>query len=69
MGIPVALCTGLCDVAVRVGANRVVQAGRFHHPFGDPDKGPEKELAWRRLLVQRALHALTTEVEGPSVVA
>ena len=69
MGIPAALCTGLCEVANRVGASRVVQAGRFHHPFGDPERSPENESAWRQLLVRRALDSLTKAVESPVAVA
>jgi len=36
-------------------------------PAGDPDVGPEAELAWRRTLLERALHAVSTAVTGPTV--
>ncbi len=59
----------LLDVAVQVGANRILRPHRstFHSPFGAPDLGPERERAWRRAVVEAALRALQTPVEGPTV--
>jgi len=37
------------------------------YPTGDPDLGPEQERAWRRTLVERALHALASSVSEPTV--
>jgi len=37
------------------------------YPTGDPDLGPEQERAWRRELLERALHALATPVTEPTV--
>ena len=37
------------------------------YPTGDPDLAPEQERAWRRELLQRALHALSTPVKEPTV--
>lgn len=53
-------------MATRVGANRILRAGRFHHPFGDPNRTPEGERLWRRQVVEAALRALATPVEGPT---
>jgi hypothetical protein len=35
--------------------------------MGDPELGPEQELAWRRQLLERALHAVATPVSEPTV--
>ena len=37
------------------------------YPTGDPDLSPEQERAWRRTLVERALHAVATRVSEPTV--
>jgi glycine reductase len=36
-------------------------------PAGDPDLAPEAERAWRRTLLERALHAVSTSVTEPTV--
>jgi glycine reductase complex component B subunit gamma len=36
-------------------------------PTGDPDLGPDAERAWRRQLLERALHAVATPVTGPTI--
>jgi len=36
-------------------------------PAGDPEVGRDQELAWRRTLLERALHAVSTSVTGPTV--
>ena len=50
-----------------VGANRIVPAIAIPHPLGNPalDKDEEKEL--RRHIVEKALKALTTEVDGQTI--
>jgi betaine reductase len=63
----VVVCTCLFTVASRTGANRILRAGRFHHPFGDPDRTREGELRWRRQVVEAALRALTVPVERPTL--
>ena len=67
MGIPTVLATCLYTVATRVGANRIVRGGRFHHPFGAPEKTQAEEYAWRRTFVEQILHALCTPVQQPTV--
>jgi len=37
------------------------------YPTGDPDLSPAQERAWRRTLLQRALHAVATPVSEPTV--
>ncbi len=50
-----------------VGANRIVPAIAIPHPLGNPalDKDEEKKL--RREIVEKALKALTTEVDGQTI--
>ena len=50
-----------------VGANRIVPAIAIPHPLGNPalDKDEEKELL--RHIVEKALKALTTEVDGQTI--
>jgi glycine/betaine/sarcosine/D-proline reductase family selenoprotein B len=57
----------LFTVATRVGANRIVRGGQFHHPFGKPELPATEEYAWRRTFVEHALHALCTPVQHPTV--
>ncbi len=57
----------MTSVALAVGANRIVRAGRIPHPVGDPTKDPQQERAWRRHVVETALAALTTRVEKQTV--
>jgi hypothetical protein len=57
----------LYTVATRVGANRIVRGGQFHHPFGKPDLLPDEEYAWRCKFVHRILDALRTPVQHPTV--
>jgi len=36
-------------------------------PAGDPELAPAQERAWRRTLLERALHAVATPVSEPTV--
>ena len=60
------LCN-LVGIALRVGAPRVVPTRGIPYPAGDPTLGPAEERAGRRRLVERALEALSTRVEHPTV--
>ena len=66
-GIPTVLITSLSGVALKVGANRVLQGKRFSHPCGDPALGGEDEPRWRVELLRTALRALATPVTGPTL--
>jgi glycine reductase complex component B subunit gamma len=66
-GIPTVLITSLSSVALKIGANRVVQGKRFSHPCGNPALSPADEKAWRIELIRTALKALQTRVEGPTL--
>ena len=50
-----------------VGANRIVPAVAIPHPLGNPALSTEEEKAMRRRIVEKALEALTTEVDGQTI--
>ncbi len=60
------LCN-LVGIAERVGAPRIVPTRGIPYPAGDPELAPEEEQAWRRRLVERALEAVATAVDRPTV--
>jgi len=66
-GIPTALLCNLTSVALRVGAPRIVPTRGIPYPAGDPSLSPEAEHAWRRELVEKALRAVSTHVNEPTV--
>ena len=66
-GIPVVHICTVTPISMTVGANRIVPAIAIPHPLGNPalDAAEEKEL--RRHIVEKALNALTTEVDGQTI--
>jgi glycine reductase complex component B subunit gamma len=52
---------------MRVGAPRIVPTRGIPFPTGDPELVPAEERDLRRRLVERALEALSTAVDGPTV--
>lgn len=66
-GIPVVHICTVVPISLTVGANRIVPAVAIPHPLGDPKLDPKEEKAMRRKLVERALNALSTEVEDQTV--
>jgi len=66
-GLPVVHMCTVVPISLTVGANRIVPAVAIPHPLGNPDLPPAEEKALRRRLVEKALRALQTEVEGQTV--
>jgi glycine reductase complex component B subunit gamma len=66
-GIPTVLITSLSTVALKVGANRVLQGKRFSHPCGNPALTADDEQKWRLELLRTALRALATPVTKPTL--
>ena len=66
-GIPVVHICTVTPISMTVGANRIVPSIAIPHPLGNPalDKDEEKKL--RRHIVEKALTALTTEVDGQTI--
>lgn len=60
------ICT-IVPISLTVGANRIVPAVAIPHPLGNPNLTKEDEKKLRRLLVERALKALSTSVDSQTV--
>ena len=60
------VCT-VTPISLTVGANRIVPAIAIPHPLGNPALDKDEEKALRRKLVEKALRALQTEVDGQKV--
>ena len=66
-GIPVVHICTVTPISMTVGANRIVPAIAIPHPLGNPALAQEEEKKLRRGIVEKALEALTTEVDGQKV--
>ena len=60
------MCT-ITPVSLTVGANRIIPTIAIPHPLGNPNLSKEDEYTLRRHLVERALKALETPVDGQVV--
>ena len=66
-GIPVVHICTVTPISLTVGANRIVPAIAIPHPLANPALDKEEEKALRRSIIEKALKALTTEVDGQKV--
>ena len=66
-GIPVVHICTVTPISMTVGANRIVPAIAIPHPLGDPSRTMEEEKVLRRHIVEKALVALTTPVDGQTI--
>lgn len=66
-GLPVVHICTVTPISMTVGANRIVPAVAIPHPLGNPALSTEEEKAMRRRIVEKALEALTTEVDGQTI--
>ena len=66
-GIPVVHICTVTPISMTVGANRIVPAVAIPHPLGNPALDKEEEEKLRRQIVEKALKALTTEVDGQTI--
>ena len=66
-GIPVVHICTVTPISMTVGANRIVPAIAIPHPLGNPSLDKEEEKALRRKIVEKALMALTTEIDGQTI--
>ena len=66
-GIPVVHICTVTPISMTVGANRIVPAIAIPHPLGNPALVQEEEKKLRRGIVEKALEAVTTEVDGQKV--
>ena len=61
------LLCNLVGIAKRVGAPRIVPTRGIPYPTGDPELDAKRERAWRRRLLEKALEAVATHVDKPTV--
>ncbi len=66
-GLPVVHICTVVPISLTVGANRIVPAIAIPHPLGNPSLSRPEEVALRRGIVEKALKALTTEVDDQTV--
>jgi glycine reductase len=66
-GIPVVHICTVVPISLTVGANRIVPAIAIPHPLGNPSLSMDEEKVLRRGILDKALKALTTEVDGQTV--
>lgn len=66
-GLPVVHMCTIVPISMTVGANRIVPTVAIPHPLGNPELSQTDERLLRRRLVEKALVALTTEVDGQTV--
>lgn len=60
------MCT-VTPISLTVGANRIVPTIAIPHPLGNPALSHEEEYKLRKSLVDKALKALTTEVDKQTI--
>lgn len=66
-GMTVVHACSIVPISLTVGGNRIVPTIAIPHPFGNPDMSGAEEKALRRQLVEKALKALQTPIEGQTV--
>ena len=66
-GIPAALITAIPSVAKSVGVSRIITGGGIPYPAGDPNLPADREFEFRKRLVEKALEAITSQVQEPTV--
>ncbi len=60
------MCT-ITPVSLTVGANRIIPTVAIPHPLGNPALSKADEYTLRRRLVEKALEALQTPVDGQKI--
>jgi glycine reductase complex component B subunit gamma len=66
-GIPVVHVCTVTPISMTVGANRIVPAIAIPHPLGNPALDHDEEKSLRRKIVEKALNALATPVDGQTI--
>ena len=66
-GIPAAHVCTMTSIASTTGSNRIVSGSGIVHPLGNVDLEPEAEKSLRRAIVEKALEALQTEIQEPTL--
>ena len=66
-GLPVVHMCTVTPISMTVGANRIVPTIAIPHPLGNPALSKVEEYELRKHLVEKALKALTTEVDDQTI--
>ena len=66
-GIPVVHICTVTPISMTVGANRIVPAIAIREGVGNPELPADEEYELRRKLVDKALEALSTEVDDQTI--
>lgn len=67
LGLPVIHMCTVVPISKTVGANRIVPTIAIPHPLGNPDLSRDEEYTLREKMVDKALEAMQTEVDGQTV--
>lgn len=67
MGMPIVHMVNMTPVAQGVGSNRIVKTYGISFPMFDPNETPDVQKKQRYELVERALRALNTDIQEPTV--
>lgn len=59
--------TAFTSIAFSVGANRIVFGGDFTQPAGNASLPLDREKAYRRKILEKALFTLTEDVTSPVI--
>lgn len=66
-GFPVVHMCTVVPISLTVGANRIVPTIAIPYPLGNPSLDAKEEKNIRRKMVEKALVAFETEVDGQTV--
>ncbi len=66
--IPVAHICTMINVAMALGANRIVPSSSVLYPTGNPNITIKEESNLRMELINKAIQALKTEVDKPTIL-
>jgi hypothetical protein len=61
------MISAIYGLALTTGANRVVRGARIEHVCGNPELGPEKDYEYGLRITRTAVHAIATQVQGPTL--
>ena len=61
------MITAIPSVAKSVGVSRIITGGGIPYPVGNPSLPRDREVEFRRRLVEKALEAVSTDVKEPTV--
>ena len=57
----------MTPVALMIGSNRIIRGFGIVHPVGNPGLDPKTEKTLRRAIVEKALEAITMDLEESKI--